>query len=275
MKNSMSIWMIIVARAKAAFACAVVGVLALAVSTAHAGNFSVSPVRVYVAHNERAASLTIVNTGDTELAIDTELFDWKQKPGGAFDLKPTDDLIVAPPQMRIPAKGRQVIRVARVLASSQQEQKTYRILVRELPQAARQQTGYGVQLSVHFSIPIFFTPRGFKPALTCALGAASAAPVSNAIPLSEDGGKPQGPPVASVRCENGGNAHALVASVALLNSAGEKVAAGRLSGYVLPTSDNVWAIFPAQAEGSLGAGRYTLLVTHDDGTEQKTDVVQQ
>ncbi len=262
-----------ISKATALAACALAAAW-VAATGAFAGDFSVSPVRVYMTPSERGASITIVNNGDTELAIETELFEWDQKSGGAFDLKPTEDLIVAPPQMRIAPKSRQVIRLARLVPPDLARQRTYRVLVRELPGAAKAQAqaGYQLQLSVNFSIPIFFTPTGFKPQLACSLGPSSAAPGSKETAVSQQNATVGDAPIGSLRCQNSGNAHALVVR-ARLEAAGQTVAAAKVPGYVLTNRDNAWSLFAVRAgQTNIEPGRYTLVLSYEDESELSLDV---
>ena len=60
-------------------------VAAVTVPAAQAGSFSVSPVRIFMEMRERATGVTVINEGDTELVMQAELFEWKQKPDGTDD----------------------------------------------------------------------------------------------------------------------------------------------------------------------------------------------
>lgn len=244
-------------------------------SLALAGNFSVSPVRIFMKPNERATAITIVNHGDTDLVIDTELTSWKQNPDGSFNQQPSDDVIVAPPQMRLAPKARQVVRVARVVPPTPGEQMTYRLLVREVPEAGPQKPGYNVNLSLAFSLPIFITPPGLKHEVGCKLVAAPAN-----VPVAAVAGAPAVAPQPWLvaRCDNSGNAHALITKITLLNSTGEAVASSAQPGYTLVGSGRNFELFkptpsttqaPAQAQPQ---GNLRLAISHDDGTQQSVNV---
>ena len=107
----------------------------LAALPAGAGTFSVSPVRIYMQPRERATAITVVNEGDTELVMQADLFSWKQKPDGTDDLVPTEDLILAPPILKLAPKSRQVLRLANLRPAPSDVQQTYRMVVREIPEA--------------------------------------------------------------------------------------------------------------------------------------------
>src|SRR5689334_12010316 len=79
---------------------------------AEAGIFSVSPVRIFMESRERATGVTVVNEGTEPLVMQAEIFQWKQKADGTDDLVPTQDLVLAPPILRLAAGERQVVRLA-------------------------------------------------------------------------------------------------------------------------------------------------------------------
>jgi fimbrial chaperone protein len=244
---------------------------------ATAGNFSVSPVRIFMKPAERATAVTIVNHGDTDLVIDTELTSWKQNPDGSFNQQPTDDVIVAPPQMRLAPKARQVVRVARVVPPTPGEQMTYRLLVREVPAAGPAKPGYNVNLSLAFSLPIFITPPGLKYDVGCKLVAAPVAPTAPA-PAAPASGAPAAAaapqPWLVARCDNSGSAHALITKITLLDATGQALASTTQAGYTLTGSGRGFELFKpaagaaqAQPQGSL-----RLAISHDDGTQQSVNV---
>lgn len=220
---------------------------------AQAGSFSVSPVRIFMEMRERATGVTIINEGDTELVMQAELFEWKQKPDGTDDLQPTDDLVLAPPILRLPRGGRQVVRLANLRAPAPGEQLTYRLIVREVPEAlAPSQPGVQIQVALAFSLPVFITPPGAKRALTCTATRSS-------------------PTALRATCENRGQAYAQPASMVLTTPSGNTLATSEIKGgYILP---NVTRSFEFGNEGSrIPGGPLKLQITQDDGSKQVFDV---
>jgi fimbrial chaperone protein len=258
----------------------VAGALGLA-GLATAGNFSVSPVRIFMKPAERATAVTIINHGDTDLVIDTELTSWKQNPDGSFNQQPTEDVIVAPPQMRLAPKARQVVRVARVVPPTPGVQMTYRLLVREVPEAGPAKPGYNVNLSLAFSLPIFITPPGLKHEVACKLLAAPVAPPAAAA-SDAPAAAPAPAPWLVARCDNNGSAHALITKISLIDAAGETLASSAQPGYTLTGSGRGFELFkpvagatqaqsPAPAQGA-AQGNLRLAISHDDGTQQSVNV---
>ena len=220
-------------------------------NAAQAGVFSVSPVRIYIAPKDRAVALTINNEGDEELVMQADVYVWKQKPNGEDDLTLTEDLILAPPIMKVAPRSRQVLRLAMLRPRPDSEQLTYRLIVREVPEAKPADKQLQLQLALAFSLPVFITPPGAKRQLACTLARTA---------------------VDSVRavCENTGNAYAQPREFVLTNSAGDKLASRDSGGYILPTIKRNFDI--KRSDGRIPAGKAKLAVTLDDGSTQSFDV---
>lgn len=228
-------------------------VLAAVATSAGAGSFSVSPVRIFMEARERATGVTIVNEGDTDLVMQAELFEWKQKPDGTDELVPTQDLVLAPPILKLAKGGRQVVRLANLRPPAPDEQLTYRLIVREIPEAtAQQQPGVQIQVALAFSLPVFITPPGAKRALSCTAARTS-------------------PSAVRATCENRGQAYAQPASMALTTPSGNTLLSSEIKGgYILP---NVKRNFELSSEGGrVPGGPLKLQVTQDDGSKQVFDV---
>src|SRR5512140_989273 len=108
----------------------VLGILASCLATpVYAGMFSVTPVRIYMTPRDKAVALTITNESEEELVMQADVYSWKQKPGGEDDLALTEDMLVSPPIIKVPAKSHQVVRLARLIPPPQAQQMTYRLIV--------------------------------------------------------------------------------------------------------------------------------------------------
>lgn len=236
------------------FLAQVIGATAFALATevAWAGAFSVSPVRIFMQARDRAIAVTVVNEGDSELVMQAEVFQWKQKPDGTDDLTPTDDLILAPPILKVPARSRQVVRLANLKPPPTGTQQTYRLIVREVPEALQPaQPGVQIQVALAFSLPIFITPPSAKRAIAC-----QAQRVSDTRVLAV--------------CENQGQAYAQPVSFSLTSASGEAVTAADVrAGYILP---NMKRSFEMGGATRIPRGPAKLTVTQDDGSKQVFDV---
>src|SRR5659263_85474 len=78
----------------------------------NAGVFSVTPVRLYMTPRDRAIAVTLTNEGDTAIVLQADINSWSQKPDGSDELVLTEDLILAPPIIKLASKTRQVVRLA-------------------------------------------------------------------------------------------------------------------------------------------------------------------
>jgi fimbrial chaperone protein len=219
---------------------------------ANAGIFSVSPVRIFMEARERATGVTVVNEGTEPLVMQAEIFQWKQKPDGSDDLVPTQDLVLAPPILRLAPGERQVVRLANLRPVPPGEQQTYRLIVREVPEAlAQTKPGVQIQVALAFSLPVFITPPAARRSLTCTASRTS-------------------PTAVIATCENLGQAYAQPANVTLTTPSGNTLVSSDIkAGYILP---NVKRSFELASGARVPAGPVKLQVTQDDGSKQVFDV---
>lgn len=217
---------------------------------AQAGAFSISPVRIHMSPRERVVAVSISNEGETEVALQAELHSWTQTEDGADTLQPTEDLILAPPIIRIPSKTRQVVRLALLRPADLQRQLTYRLIVREVPEITqpKDQT-LQVPITLALSMPIFITPPGAQRLLECEMQRPDAQTLG-------------------ARCTNQGNAYTQVREVVLRRE--DKVLARFEGGaYILPGSRK-W--LPVEGAQQVAPGPARMDVQLDDGTVQSSTV---
>jgi fimbrial chaperone protein len=227
--------------------------LALTQSGVLAGTFSVSPVRIFMQPRERATAVTVTNEGDTPLVMQVELFTWKQTDSGADELTPTDDIVLAPPVIKLAPKAKQVVRLANLRPAPVGAQQTYRMIVRELPEAAAQQPGVQIQVALAFSLPVFITPVTAKRDLMCSA-------------------ERNGASGLIARCGNKGDAYAQPVTISLVAPDGKTLVSRDFStGYVLPQSQRNFELL--QAGVSIPSGPAKLNVSQDDGSKQTFDVL--
>jgi fimbrial chaperone protein len=223
----------------------------LLATPASAGQFSVSPVRIYMGPQDRATAITVVNEGNEELVMQADIFTWKQKPGGEDDLELSEDLFLAPPIIKLAPNSRQVVRLAMIKPLRSAQQVTYRMIVREVAEARPPEKGVDVTIALAFSLPVFITPPGAKSALGCTARRSSA-------------------DTLRVECENTGTAYANPRGFVLESAAGEKLATRDSGGYILPGIKREFDI--KRAEGAIPAGKAKLEVGLDDGSTKTFDV---
>lgn len=217
-----------------------------------AGQFTVTPVRIYMTAKDRAVAVTITNEGDEELLMQADLFLWKQKPDGQDDLTLTEDMFLSPPIIKLAPKARQVVRLARIRVVNATEQLTYRMILREVPEAKPAKDSVQIQIALAFNLPVFITPPGAKAKLDCTMERVAANTVKAV-------------------CENTGAAHAHPTAFLLTSATGEKIASQDTGGYIL---QGIKRSFNIKRDGGVAipGGKAKLLVTLVDGTQQAFDV---
>jgi fimbrial chaperone protein len=220
---------------------------------AQAGQFSVSPVRIYMAPKDRATAITLVNEGDTELVMQADIYLWKQQPNGEDDLTLSEDMILAPPIIKLAPRARQVVRLALLKPLPAGQQHHYRMIVREIPEALPPVQGAQVQIALAFSLPVFITPPELKRQVICTAQRSA-------------------PRAVQVDCENQGSAHALASQFKLLNDAGDVLALREQGSYLLPGNKRSFSMERAKDLSPLPAGKLRLQLSHDDASVQVFDI---
>ena len=209
-----------------------------------AGTFSVTPVRIYMNIKDRAVAVTITNDGNEPVALQAELFSWKQGVDGADDLQLTDDLILSPPIIKLAPNAKQVVRLARAKPTPVDHQLTYRLVMRQVPEAVQPKDNIQVPIALALSMPVFITPPAARPKIGC------------------QGERVEGD-LLRVRCANSGSAYTQIRQMVLRQ--GDRIF-GRFEGgeYILPGAKKTLTI---KTEGALPP-RLDLVVTYDDGRSE-------
>ena len=197
-------------RALALFALATLGA-----ANAGAAGLQVAPVSVALAQAERAAVVTLSNTGTSPMNVQVRAYKWSQSDTDEYVLDATNDLIVSPPIMQLAPGAQQELRLIRTQPSSAQEQQ-YRIIVDELP-SPTVALKKGINLMLRHNIPVFLNAEQNPSAQLQWRGEAVA------------GGKTR------IRISNTGQTRAQIARIWLAKEGKEStVLSGGLTGYVLP-----------------------------------------
>lgn len=223
----------------------------LASQLVYAGGFTVTPVRIYMTPKDRATAVTIINDSDNEMVFQAELLQWKQTPDGKDQLTPTEEIFLSPPIIKVAPNSRQVVRLARIGIAKTDEQLTYRMIVREIPEARKPTENNEIQLALAFNMPVFVTPAGTKPNLNCTVARTTVQAV-NAV------------------CTNSGNAHTHAVKLELNDSKGGLLAQDESGGYLLANITRSFEL--KRKDGKIAGGSGKLLVTFADGTNRSYDV---
>jgi fimbrial chaperone protein len=233
---------------------AIGSVLALLVllsgGAARAQSLMVLPVNLQMAPGQRATTLTVINKGDIETAIQVRAYAWNQ-PGGDDQLTTSDAVLVSPPLTSIAAGASQVVRLV-LRQPPQGREATYRIVLDQIPPPAVPGV---VRVVLRMSIPIF------------------AQPATRAVPhvyfhIERDAG------TMFLVALNDGGRHEAIREIVLWTSDGHQLKTESSSSpYVLAGVTRRW---PIDAQGSLPVLDETLRLTaHADSgaIEQQVQVV--
>ena len=138
----------------------------LGMQSAHADGLVVSPTTIELPAQRPVSAFTLQNDRDRETAMEVFAFLWTQDETGANVLTPTKDLVVTPSVFLVSPRAAQTVRIGYVGAASGDSEKSYRILVRELPNAQRQNSG-GLHLLIEMSMPVFVPSKGRGALIVC------------------------------------------------------------------------------------------------------------
>lgn len=198
-------------------------------TTAYAGDFGVSPIRVELDRGTKSALITVSNEDSRPLAFQVRALAWTQDAAGADQYADTTDLVYFPQQLKVPPKESRVIRIGYKVPALQAE-KTYRVFIEELADAAREPAKTGVAITLRFGVPVFLRP--------------SAPQAAGALELGAAGGEMR----ATAR--NTGNVHFRIASVrfAGTDAAGEKTFEHAIDGWYMLTGAQRLYRFAVPAE---------------------------
>lgn len=185
-----------------------------------AGQLQAGPTLLEIGPQATSTRLILRNPGKESAAAQVRVYRWSQ-PDGVDLLVPTSDLAVSPPILEVPAGGEQVVRVVRLGPPVNDRDRSYRVVVDELPRPEGQGPDR-VKLRVRYVIPAFVRAAGApRPVVACR--------------IDDEGTR--------LACENRGGRAAQLGASRLFTAGGEGlVLSDGLFGYVLPASRRVWVL---------------------------------
>ncbi len=129
-------------------------------SAATMAGIAVSPVVLEIDSPRKAIAVTVTNTGEQAVTFQTATLLWKQVEG-ADQNEPTDDLLVVPAIVEVPAKASQVFRVMLRSRAPSPVERSYRILLEDISEAVTAEAG-SANISFKFahSLPVMIAPAG-------------------------------------------------------------------------------------------------------------------
>lgn len=131
--------------------------LSLKPSTVWASNYSVNPINIVLSPRVSTALLKLRNQDTNASSFQFKVFKWEQNAQGEDKLTPTEDIILFPSLLTVEPQGERQIRLGSKVPINNVE-KTYRLIVEELPTKTSQPTGNTLQVLTNLNIPIFLQP---------------------------------------------------------------------------------------------------------------------
>jgi fimbrial chaperone protein len=122
---------------------------------AEAASLRVSPVLLDMKAPQAASSISVWNDAKEPINVQVRVFRWSQKDG-ADVYTPATDVVASPPITTLKPGGENIVRIVRTTKQAIQSEESYRLIVDELPDPARRQTGT-ITLVLRHSIPVFFS----------------------------------------------------------------------------------------------------------------------
>ncbi|UXI67312.1 fimbrial biogenesis chaperone [Tahibacter amnicola] len=156
----------------------------LASGAAQCGSLSLTPVRAELKPGQRTTNFELKNPTDQAIVVQAEPRKWSQD-GGRDNVVADNGLIVAPPVIKLPPQGRQVVRVALRNPQSATVEQSYRVSFREVPPETPD-VSTGVRTIVELSVPVFVAPDkpiSDPPSLSCHVAGSGALDITRNGPV--------------------------------------------------------------------------------------------
>lgn len=207
------------------------------------------PIDPVIEAEQKAGALWLENRGSEDANLQVRIFAWRQ---GEFDdqYQNQREVIGSPPVAKIPAGGKQLIRLTRTGTPPAGQEQAYRIIIDEIPPAmpsGENATGpqAAIRFQMRYSVPLFVYGQGLwgKPDPQ---GQRDTAGVGKPQ-LSWRQVAVQGRPYVEIR--NTGPVHARLTDVVMQQGGQNRPVVEGLLGYVLPGATMRWPA-PLQASAA-------------------------
>ncbi|TCJ11698.1 molecular chaperone [Parasulfuritortus cantonensis] len=133
---------------------------------AGAADIGVMPVGLSLAQGRDRAAITVTNQGKDGVVMQVDTVAWTQE-GGEDRYVPTAELLVNPPLFTVKPGHSQVLRVGLRQPPSGEREAAYRLILREVPQAAAVPAspvaGGRVQVLLQMRLPVYVDPARPDP----------------------------------------------------------------------------------------------------------------
>ncbi|NUF17127.1 fimbrial biogenesis chaperone [Acinetobacter lactucae] len=196
-------------------------------SMLNAASIRLSPVSVEILSDQAASSISLYNQSNESADLQMRVFEWRQN-AGQDQLIPTEEIAISPPFLKLKPNDSYNLRVVRINPESISGEKTYRIIIDELPKPVdSRKVDQGVNVLLRSSLPLFVVN---KDAIT---------KLNWSIEQEQD--------KAYVTINNVGNRHALLNNLVLVDTTANKsyaIKVNTVNGYILAGKSRNFNIGP-------------------------------
>jgi len=194
-------------------------------STVDAATIRLSPVTVEILSNQNASSLSLYNQSSESTDLQVRVFEWRQN-AGQDQLIPTEDIAVSPPFLKLKPNDSYNLRVVRINPKPVSGEKTYRIIIDELPKPVdSRKADQGINVLLRSSLPVFVVNKDAITKLSWKIDENQNAP--------------------SLNMSNIGNRHALLNNLTLVDATANKsypIQVNTVNGYILAEQTRSYSI---------------------------------
>jgi fimbrial chaperone protein len=126
-------------------------------TAARAAELSVSPILVELSARTPTALLTLRNEGARPVRLQVQTHAWSQDATGEMALPATQELVAYPPILELAPGASRNVRIG-TTARTDAAERSFRLIVEELPAAQTDAAGAAVHVLTRLSIPVFVAP---------------------------------------------------------------------------------------------------------------------
>jgi len=198
-------------------------IVVLFYSYGFASSIEVNPIRLEILKNQKITSLEIKNNSLEAIVVQLNAVKWSHSFGKEI-YDNTKEILITPPIVTINPNDTQLVRVGILSSRDSQKGETYRVFVREVPQA-KPTLNLGVQTLLEISIPLLV--ESLSP---CEQKLAVAASRTGSQELK-------------VRVQNSGDSYIIINKVKIKeNKEAKPLVDQTIYNYLLPTQTKEWLL---------------------------------
>ncbi|MFN3235088.1 MAG: molecular chaperone [Gammaproteobacteria bacterium] len=119
---------------------------------------NISPTKILLSKKKPFSAISLSNPTDDDMVFEVDAEQWSQQNGKDV-MHDTADILASPVVFKIPPHKSQVVRVALEKAKDTANEKTYRLLFREVARAEKAPSADSVRVQLEISLPVFVLPR--------------------------------------------------------------------------------------------------------------------